>query len=63
MRLASMASVRTGISGIVLTSGKLYDNLSISTAAVPEPESYAMMLAGLSLMSVIARRRRYIASL
>jgi len=27
------------------------------TAPVPEPESYAMMLAGLGLVSVIARRR------
>jgi hypothetical protein len=36
--------------------GGLY-NGSISVAAVPEPESFAMMLAGLGLMGTIARRR------
>ena len=35
------------------------DNLSfaLTTAPVPEPESYAMFLAGLGLMGAIARRR------
>jgi len=28
------------------------------TAAVPEPETYAMLLAGLGLIGTIARRRR-----
>ncbi len=30
----------------------------VLTAAVPEPETYAMMLAGLGLMGIISRRRR-----
>lgn len=31
---------------------------SIAVAAVPEPESYAMLLAGLGLLGAVARRRR-----
>ncbi|MES2163925.1 MAG: FxDxF family PEP-CTERM protein [Pseudomonadota bacterium] len=33
------------------------DNVSV-TAAVPEPETYAMLMAGLGLMGFIARRRK-----
>lgn len=34
------------------------DNLQFVTAAIPEPETYAMMLAGLGLMGFVARRRK-----
>ncbi|WP_332852472.1 choice-of-anchor C family PEP-CTERM protein [Duganella sp. S19_KUP01_CR8] len=37
--------------------GAALDNISV-TAAVPEPETYAMLLAGLGLVGAIARRRR-----
>lgn len=34
------------------------DNVSMSVTAVPEPETYALMLAGLGLMGAISRRRK-----
>lgn len=37
-------------------SGPVLDNVSVT--AVPEPETYALMLAGLGLMGAIARRRK-----
>jgi hypothetical protein len=38
------------------TYGSYLDGVSVT--AVPEPETYAMLLAGLGLMATIARRRR-----
>jgi hypothetical protein len=37
------------------------DNLLLAQAAgpIPEPETYAIMLAGLGLMGFIARRRKH----
>jgi hypothetical protein len=48
--VANIARVSITGNGVVL------DNLTF-TAAVPEPENYAMLLAGLGLMGVVARRR------
>ncbi|KQW51669.1 MULTISPECIES: PEP-CTERM sorting domain-containing protein [unclassified Roseateles] len=38
--------------------GLAIDNLSLSVTAVPEPSTYAMLLAGLGAVGFIARRRR-----
>lgn len=43
-------------SGEGLNSGSYNGNITM-TAAVPEPESYAMFLSGIGLMGFIARRR------
>lgn len=50
----------SGLNKVVMSDGNstnhtAIDNLSVT--AVPEPETYALMLAGLGLMGVIARRR------
>jgi hypothetical protein len=44
------------VSAVLITSGKLYDNISVT--AVPEPETYAMLLGGLGLMGLMVRRRK-----
>lgn len=38
--------------------GIVLDNVNVLVSAVPEPETYAMLLAGLGLMGTIARRRK-----
>jgi PEP-CTERM motif len=43
-----------GIAGELVEGGQLY----VMSAPVPEPESYAMMLAGLGVLGYAARRRR-----
>jgi hypothetical protein len=50
-------SMYMSISGIANGSlGGLYSG-SISVSAIPEPESYAMLLAGLGIIGAIIRRR------
>jgi hypothetical protein len=39
-------------------SKNIYGLVEVSMAPVPEPETYAMMLAGLGLLGVMTRRRK-----
>lgn len=35
-----------------------FDNIAVTTAAIPEPSTYALLLGGLALVAGVARRRR-----
>lgn len=58
----SYHATTTGLTQLTFTSaasgysGAVIDNVSV-TAAVPEPETYAMLLAGLGMVGFIARRK------
>ena len=45
------------VTGVVSAPGAAY-SLASSITPVPEPETYAMMLAGLGALGFLARRRR-----
>lgn len=60
-RMLAVTSGTVGISKVVLEgSGSYYayDDLSFNVTAVPEPESYALLLAGLGLLGVVSRRSK-----
>ncbi len=52
----SGSTLLTFTSGASGYSGAEIDNVSVT--AVPEPQSYALMLAGLGLMGAVVRRRK-----
>ena len=55
----SLASRQTVYFGVLDSYyGDNSGGVSLSITAVPEPETYAMLLAGLGLMGAIARRRK-----
>ena len=60
-QVLAITSGTTGISKVVLEgSGRAYayDDLEFTVSAVPEPETYALMLAGLGLLGVVSRGRK-----
>ena len=48
----------TATGGLAAAYNGSVDTVASTTPSVPEPETYAMMLAGLGLMGFVARRRR-----
>lgn len=60
-QVLAITSGTTGISKVVLEGSSgyyAYDDLEFNVSAVPEPETYALMLAGLGLLGVVSRRRK-----
>lgn len=53
----SASASNTGWSGGTIAADRKY-GLQISVSPVPEPESYAMFLAGLGIMGAVIRRRK-----
>lgn len=51
-------TIYNGFLSDTVASTKLYTNELYSLAPVPEPETYAMLLAGLGLIGTLSRRRR-----
>jgi hypothetical protein len=54
----SFASGFTNLNSVTWDSTAMYNQFdNVNVVAVPEPENYAMFLAGLGLMGLVARRR------
>jgi hypothetical protein len=56
--LSTEAGVWTGGVENMLSPAALIEGTQLAVSAVPEPETYAMMLAGVALVSAMARRRK-----
>jgi PEP-CTERM motif len=57
--LGASAFTKVGIGGLDLNgASKGFDLDAVSISAVPEPETYAMLLAGMGLIGTMARRRK-----
>ncbi len=58
VQFGSVSFQALGFSGSADTLGDHYFAMQAQVSAVPEPETYAMMLAGLGLLAAFAKRRQ-----
>jgi len=56
--LSTEAGVWSGGLESMISPAALIEGTQLAVSAVPEPETYAMMLAGVALVSAMARRRK-----
>jgi len=58
--MTDLNSLVSQLGGVVLTHAQGINNHGqvAAISAIPEPETYAMLLAGLGLLGFIARRRK-----
>jgi hypothetical protein len=54
----SARKIRDGLSSFGGSRDKVVVNVTPMAAPVPEPETYALMLAGLSMVGPVSRRQR-----
>lgn len=55
---AGSFSIRFGATGRNDARGPILDNVNVDSAVVPEPNSWAMLIAGFAFVGLAARRRR-----
>jgi len=54
----TVTAATSAAGGTLIASGITFDGVSVAVAAVPEPETYSMLFAGLMMLGAIARRRK-----
>lgn len=54
----SVSAGNSGAGGLLVQSGINFDGTTVSVAAVPEPETYGMLGAGLLMLGAVVRRRK-----
>ncbi|AXS81484.1 PEP-CTERM sorting domain-containing protein [Dechloromonas sp. HYN0024] len=54
----TVTAATSAAGGTLVASGITFDGTTVAVAAVPEPETYSMLAAGLLMLGAVARRRK-----